>query len=231
MRTYRPSDEVDFVVVGSGAAGGVMAYELARIGFSVVVLEQGPWLTERDFSHDPLDFRYRPEKRLTNTAQQPQTRRPNENSTAMKGEYINYGRVVGGGTVHYTGNYWRCPEIEFERALVWACQTDRALRTGPSHTRSSSRTTRKWIGRSEFPVWRAIRSSRRAAGDIPARRFRSSPRACCASVARGSSAGTPGRRRWRFFPAPTGGAPVALHVVPVAHTDARCAPSRAPWSP
>jgi ribulose 1,5-bisphosphate synthetase/thiazole synthase len=49
MRTYRPTDEVDFVIVGSGAAGGVMARELARNGFSVVVLEQGPWLTERDF--------------------------------------------------------------------------------------------------------------------------------------------------------------------------------------
>src|SRR5437762_7910833 len=28
MRTYRPSDEVDFVIVGSGAAGGVLAREL-----------------------------------------------------------------------------------------------------------------------------------------------------------------------------------------------------------
>ncbi|MGK2934256.1 MAG: GMC family oxidoreductase N-terminal domain-containing protein, partial [Gemmatimonadaceae bacterium] len=116
MRTYRPSDEVDFVVVGSGAAGGVIAHELARAGFSVVVLEQGPWLTERDFSHDPLHFRYHPETSLTQTAQQPQTRRPNEGSTAVKGEYINYGRVVGGGTVPYTGNSWRCPEIEFEQA-------------------------------------------------------------------------------------------------------------------
>ena len=39
MKTYRPGDDVDFVIVGSGAAGGVMAHELARSGFSVVVLE------------------------------------------------------------------------------------------------------------------------------------------------------------------------------------------------
>jgi choline dehydrogenase-like flavoprotein len=34
---------VDFVVVGSGAAGGVMARELSQAGdFSVLVFEQGP---------------------------------------------------------------------------------------------------------------------------------------------------------------------------------------------
>ena len=34
-------DAVDFVVIGAGAAGGVMAKELAAGGLSVVVLEQG----------------------------------------------------------------------------------------------------------------------------------------------------------------------------------------------
>ena len=51
---YRPDDEVDFVVVGSGAAGGVVAKELSTAGFRVVVLEQGPWRTERDFVHDEI---------------------------------------------------------------------------------------------------------------------------------------------------------------------------------
>ena len=40
--TYRDSETVDFAIVGSGAAGGVMARELSRAGLSVVVLEQGP---------------------------------------------------------------------------------------------------------------------------------------------------------------------------------------------
>jgi ribulose 1,5-bisphosphate synthetase/thiazole synthase len=42
---FRPDDEVDFVIVGSGAAGGVVAKELSTARFRVVVLEQGPWRT------------------------------------------------------------------------------------------------------------------------------------------------------------------------------------------
>ncbi|MBI3406156.1 MAG: GMC family oxidoreductase, partial [Acidobacteria bacterium] len=46
---YKTSDEVDFVIIGSGAAGGILAKELSTNGFRVVVLEQGPYLTEADF--------------------------------------------------------------------------------------------------------------------------------------------------------------------------------------
>ena len=54
-RTFRPGETVDFVVVGSGAAGGVMARELAQAGFEVLVLEQGPRFTAADFKHDEFD--------------------------------------------------------------------------------------------------------------------------------------------------------------------------------
>ncbi len=45
---------VDFVIIGSGAAGGVLAKELSTRGYDVVVLEQGPYRTSADFSHDEL---------------------------------------------------------------------------------------------------------------------------------------------------------------------------------
>lgn len=43
--TFRTSDAVDFLVIGAGAAGGVVAKQLSRAGFQVVVLEQGPICT------------------------------------------------------------------------------------------------------------------------------------------------------------------------------------------
>ena len=57
-RKYRDSHAVDFVIVGSGAAGGVIARELARANLSVVVLEQGPRLAPADFEHDELKYWY-----------------------------------------------------------------------------------------------------------------------------------------------------------------------------
>ena len=54
MKQYRPSAEVDYVIIGSGAAGGIMAKQLSTAGFSVVVLEQGGW-TLRVAIDLPLD--------------------------------------------------------------------------------------------------------------------------------------------------------------------------------
>ena len=114
---FRTSETVDFLVVGSGAAGGVMAKELAVGGFSVVVLEQGPYLTEQDFGHD--EIKYAVQNALTNnTKLQPITYRRHEDEAAKPLKAIEYGRQVGGGTVHFTANYWRLHESDFhERSL------------------------------------------------------------------------------------------------------------------
>ena len=55
-RTFKSTETVDFLVVGSGAAGGVMARELSQAGFSVLVFEQGPRLGPADFEHDELKY-------------------------------------------------------------------------------------------------------------------------------------------------------------------------------
>lgn len=115
MKTYRPTDEVDFVVVGSGAAGGVVARELSQAGFSVVVLEQGPWRANSEFVHDELWVNFR--GGYTNDfAQAPNTFRKTDKDEAKKQNIAQYARLVGGSSAHFTANYWRFPEIEFEQA-------------------------------------------------------------------------------------------------------------------
>ena len=44
----------DICIVGSGAGGSPIAYELSNAGFNVVVLEKGENFTEKDFSKDEL---------------------------------------------------------------------------------------------------------------------------------------------------------------------------------
>jgi len=46
--------DFDVCVIGSGAGGGPVAFSLAEAGFSVVVLEKGPWLREPHFTKDEL---------------------------------------------------------------------------------------------------------------------------------------------------------------------------------
>lgn len=48
------SNDYDVCIIGSGAGGGPVALTLAKAGYSVVVLEKGPWFTENDFYKDEL---------------------------------------------------------------------------------------------------------------------------------------------------------------------------------
>ncbi len=115
---YKPSDEVDFVIIGSGAAGGVLAKELSTNGFRVVVLEQGPYLTEADFTHDEIKV-FNNHLLTNNPKRQPVTFRQTETEKAIPQVSVVYGRCVGGSSVHFTANFWRFHEIDFiERSKV-----------------------------------------------------------------------------------------------------------------
>jgi len=114
-KTYKTNETVDFIVVGSGASGGIMARELSRAGNSVVVMEQGPRMAPEDFEHDEL--KYRNLSGITNNpATNPQTFRTDANQKAERvagRNPLTYARIVGGSSAHFNANFWRLHEIDF----------------------------------------------------------------------------------------------------------------------
>lgn len=110
---YKTTDAVDFVIVGSGAAGGVMARELSVAGFSVVVLEQGPRVPPSRFEHDEYNVFFRGS--LSNPA--PVTWRETRSQIAKVGRgLLLYAPIVGGSSVHMTANFWRLRPVDFDEA-------------------------------------------------------------------------------------------------------------------
>lgn len=99
MREYRPSEEVDFCIIGTGAGGGVLAQRLATFGFSVVALEAGEWHdTETDMVSDEAGSGrlYWNDLRISG------------GSDPLEFGANNSGKGVGGSTVHYSAF---CPRL------------------------------------------------------------------------------------------------------------------------
>jgi choline dehydrogenase-like flavoprotein len=94
IRRFSHDDEVDFVIVGIGSAGGVLLQRLAKAGFRVVGIEAGPfWDTERDWVSDEAGSHklYWNDLRVTG----------GENPLSLGAN--NSGKGVGGGSVHWAG--------------------------------------------------------------------------------------------------------------------------------
>lgn len=107
------TETTDVVIVGAGAAGGIIAAELAKAGMQVIALERGPRLKTSDFAgQDELRYFQRQDTR-PDTKRQPVTWRPNSNTTATPFGVLNYGNQAGGGTVHYGAVSWRMHEDDF----------------------------------------------------------------------------------------------------------------------
>lgn len=110
---------VNAVIVGAGAAGGVVAKELATHGLTVALLERGRWHHFDDHDHDELisqrvtvlgnafgpdDQRHR---RVVKFGDEWRTVLPSEPG------YSNNAACVGGGTYSYGGQAWRFMEQDF----------------------------------------------------------------------------------------------------------------------
>lgn len=97
-------DDADVCIVGAGAAGGVLAYELSKSGLNVVVIEAGPfWNPQKDFASDELS---------TAHLGWQDTRIVSGSNPLQLGKN-NSGRGVGGGTTHFTGVFLRFHESDF----------------------------------------------------------------------------------------------------------------------
>jgi choline dehydrogenase-like flavoprotein len=92
-------DAFDFVVVGSGAAGAVAAHTLASAGYSVAVVEEGPWVKTRDFGLDVYG--------AFKTMMRDVGMQVVEGRAYMP---LLQGRCVGGSTVVNSAIAWRTPE-------------------------------------------------------------------------------------------------------------------------
>jgi gluconate 2-dehydrogenase alpha chain len=105
--------KTDVVIVGVGAAGGILAAELGKAGMKVIGLERGPQLQTADFeAHDELRFFQRQDLR-PDPKKTPVTWRPNPSATAHPIPSQNNGNQAGGGTVHYGALSWRMHVDDF----------------------------------------------------------------------------------------------------------------------
>ena len=130
MTQFSPNTLVDFVVVGAGAAGGVVAKELSTAGFTVVALEQGPYKKATDFSHDEYAHHFLSEL-VNDHRRQPNTFRRSPEEKASSRPAVGYGQCVGGGSVHFTGNYWRFHEVDFAERSRWGAIAGTGLEDWP----------------------------------------------------------------------------------------------------
>ena len=79
------TEKTDVVIVGVGAAGGILAAELGKAGMRVIGLERGPRLTTADFNpHDEQRYFQRQDLR-PNIKRQPITWRPNAGESVGAG--------------------------------------------------------------------------------------------------------------------------------------------------
>jgi len=97
-------EKCQVLVIGSGAGGGAIAAELAEAGVDVLILEEGPYYTSKDFSTNPAKMI-------------PMLYRDAGTSVIMGSPSIIFseGRCVGGSTVINGGMCWRTPEKVLKR--------------------------------------------------------------------------------------------------------------------
>ncbi|MDQ1598230.1 MAG: hypothetical protein QOI70_1654 [Microbacteriaceae bacterium] len=108
------NDEDAVVIVGSGAGGGTLAYELTSKGIPVVVLEAGPYIKNEDYTNDEWEA-------FTRMAWT--DNRTNSGSWRIARDFPNLPawtvKAVGGSTSHWSGATPRFKPHEFKARTAY----------------------------------------------------------------------------------------------------------------
>ena len=113
------SKDYDVCVVGSGAGAGPIISELSKQGKSVLVLEKGPWLTEKDFTKDEMaccrNSTYTPKLEDEQHVLEEETNDGNwvSEATSESGWDFWNGNVVGGSSNFMSGYFYRIKPKDF----------------------------------------------------------------------------------------------------------------------
>jgi len=109
-------DEVDVVVVGLGAAGGVAVLPLTRAGLNVVGLEAGTWMNPgTDYKADEIHNNVRALVTTGNkVAGEVPTVRRSIAETAVQQARHPMMNAVGGTSIHYHAQSWRLNPWDFK---------------------------------------------------------------------------------------------------------------------
>ena len=133
-----PLPMVDAVVVGAGAGGPIVAQELVRAGWRVVLLERGKWNTPWDCLKD--DLRNQRNPNLGNPFGPEDEGDPrvvvglDGKATVVapyEGGYSNNAACVGGGTLSYGAMAWRFQPTDFRMASKYGVPEGSTLADWP----------------------------------------------------------------------------------------------------
>ncbi|WP_406828592.1 GMC family oxidoreductase [Microbulbifer sp. ARAS458-1] len=123
--------EAEFVVVGSGVAGALVANTLAKAGKSVIILEAGPriprWQTVERFRNQPDKSDFMAAYRSPSWAPHPEYGEFANDYLILKGSHpfnSQYIRAVGGTTWHWAASCWRFLPSDFKLKSLYGVGRD-----------------------------------------------------------------------------------------------------------
>jgi len=111
--------DFDVCIIGSGAGAGPVALTLAEAGYSVVVLEKGPWFTENEFYKDELASKRQGVYTPNLSDEQHVIEEPNGHGewksepTSVSGWNFWRGCCVGGSSNFMSGFFYRLKPEDF----------------------------------------------------------------------------------------------------------------------